>query len=77
MGGRGGEAKSWHNWFFWFFWFLWFFWKIGILENWNFGKLEFWKIGILEIAFGGGGGLRQNSILSLRESGSIVYFQGN
>ena len=45
MGGRGGEAKSWHNWF---FWFLWFFWKIGILENWNFGKLEFWKIGILE-----------------------------
>ena len=96
MGGRGGEAKSWHNWFFCFFWFLWFFWKIGILENWNFGKLEFWKIGILENwNFGnclwGRGGLRQNSILSvaqksietqytvleLRESGSIVYFQGN
>ena len=63
-GGRGGEAKSWHNWF---FWFLWFFWKIGILENWNFGKLEFWKIGILEIAFGGGGRLRQNSILSVAQ----------
>ena len=44
MGGRGGEAKSWHNCFFCFFWFLCFFWKIGILENWNFGKLEFWKL---------------------------------
>ena len=44
MGGRGGEAKSWHNCFFWFFWFLCFFLKIGILENWNFGKLEFWKL---------------------------------
>ena len=37
MGGRGGEAKSWHNWFF-----------LVFLENWNFGKLEFWKIGILD-----------------------------
>ena len=46
MGGRGGEAKSWHNCFFCFFGFFGF-----------FGKLEFWKIGILEIAFGGGGGL--------------------
>ena len=36
-------------------------------QNWNFGKLEFWKIGILEIAFGGGGGLRQNSILSVAQ----------
>ena len=72
MGGRGGEAKSWHNWFFCFFGFFGFFgklefWKIGILENWNFGKLEFWKIGILEITFGGGGGLRQNSILSVAQ----------
>ena len=32
-----------------------------------FGKLEFWKIGILEITFGGGGGLRQNSILSVAQ----------
>ena len=62
MGGRGGEAKSWHNWFFWFFLV-----SLVFLENWNFGKLEFWKIGILEIAFGGGGGLRQNSILSVAQ----------
>ena len=51
MGGRGGEAKSWHNCVFCFFWFLWFFLKIGILENWNFGKLEFWKLPLGE---GGG-----------------------
>ena len=61
MGGRGGEAKSWHNCFFCFFWFLWFFWKIGILENWNFGKLEFWKLPL------GEGGLRQNRILSVAQ----------
>ena len=30
------------NCFFVFFGFFVFFWKIGILENWNFGKLEFW-----------------------------------
>ena len=34
MGGRGGEAKSWHNCFVGFF--------FGFLENWNFGKLKFW-----------------------------------
>ena len=39
MGGRGGEAKSWHNCFFCFFLVSLFF-----LENWNFGKLEFWKL---------------------------------
>ena len=51
MGGRGGEAKSWHNCVFCFLCFLFFF---GILENWNFGNC-LW----------GRGGLRQNRILSV------------
>ena len=45
-----------------FLFFLCFFFEI-----WNFGKLEFWKIGILEIALGGGGGLKQNRILSVAQ----------
>ena len=61
-GGKRGSGKVLAQLFFLFFLVSLFF-----FENWNFGKLEFWKIGILEIAVGGGGGLRQNSILSVAQ----------
>ena len=62
-GGKRGSGKVLAQLVFLFFFFGFF----VFLENWNFGKLEFWKIGILEIAVGGGGGLRQNSILSVAQ----------
>ena len=51
--------------------------NMSIFQPFVFGFIffEFWKIGILEIAFGGGGGLRQNRILSVAQKSMETQYK--